>query len=105
MDFRESKKFGGFPVGGQWLICQNKEVIKNIMQKYMEKQKLVHHQCLFLDSDTRVIDGKQSLLFGPFATFSTKFLNTDLIADLFKSVNLGNVGFLMNCGLNDISIN
>lgn len=37
--------------------------------------------------DTRYIDGKKSLLFGPFAGFSPKFLKTGTNMDLIKSVN------------------
>ncbi|MDM1061106.1 malate dehydrogenase (quinone) [Empedobacter falsenii] len=100
----ESKKFGGFPVGGQWLICQNEEVIKKHHAKVYGKAKIGAPPMSVPHLDTRVIDGKQSLLFGPFATFSTKFLKYGSNCDLFKSVNLGNVGFLMNCGLNNIDL-
>lgn len=100
----ESKKFGGFPVGGQWLICQNEEVIKKHHAKVYGKAKIGAPPMSVPHLDTRVIDGKQSLLFGPFATFSTKFLKYGSNCDLFKSVNPGNVGFLMNCGLNNIDL-
>ncbi len=100
----ESKKFGGFPVGGQWLICQNEEVIKKHHAKVYGKAKIGAPPMSVPHLDTRVIDGKQSLLFGPFATFSTKFLKYGSNCDLFKSVNVGNVGFLMNCGLNNIDL-
>lgn len=100
----ESKKFGGFPVGGQWLICQNEEVIKKHHAKVYGKAKIGAPPMSVPHLDTRVIDGKQSLLFGPFATFSTKFLKYGSNCDLFKSVNVGNLGFLMNCGLNNIDL-
>ncbi|MDM1073587.1 malate dehydrogenase (quinone) [Empedobacter brevis] len=100
----ESKKFGGFPVGGQWLICQNEEVIKKHHAKVYGKAKIGAPPMSVPHLDTRVIDGKQSLLFGPFATFSTKFLKYGSNCDLFKSVNVSNVGFLMNCGLNNIDL-
>ena len=41
--------------------------------------------------DTRIIDGKQSLLFGPYAGFSTKFLKHGSAADLFASLTHDNV--------------
>ena len=100
----EAKKFGGFPVGGQWLICQNEEVIKKHHAKVYGKAKIGAPPMSVPHLDTRVIDGKQSLLFGPFATFSTKFLKYGSNCDLLKSVNLGNVGFLMNCGINNIDL-
>ena len=100
----EAKKFGGFPVGGQWLICQNEEVIKKHHAKVYGKAKIGAPPMSVPHLDTRVIDGKQSLLFGPFATFSTKFLKYGSNCDLLKYVNLGNVGFLMNCGINNIDL-
>lgn len=100
----ESKNFGGFPVGGQWLICQNEEVINKHFAKVYGKAQLGAPPMSVPHLDTRVIDGKKSLLFGPFAVFSTKFLKEGSNLDLFKSVNLGNVGFLMNCGLNNMDL-
>ena len=41
--------------------------------------------------DTRIIGGKKSLLFGPYAGFSTKFLKHGSYLDLFKSVKPGNI--------------
>ena len=100
----ESKNFGGFPVGGQWLICQNEEVIDKHFAKVYGKAQLGAPPMSVPHLDTRVIDGKKSLLFGPFAVFSTKFLKEGSNLDLFKSVKLGNVGFLMNCGLNNMDL-
>ncbi len=36
--------------------------------------------------DTRVVDGEASSLFGPFATFSPKFLKTGRITDIVAQV-------------------
>ena len=41
--------------------------------------------------DTRVIDGKSCLLFGPYAGFSTKFLKSGSWMDYFRSLNGGNI--------------
>src|ERR1700689_3782530 len=41
--------------------------------------------------DTRIIDGKGSLLFGPYAGFSSKFLKHGHYSDLFRSIEPGNV--------------
>lgn len=100
----ESKNFGGFPVGGQWLICQNEDVINKHFAKVYGKAQIGAPPMSVPHLDTRVIDGKKSLLFGPFAVFSTKFLKEGSNLDLFKSVNLGNVGFLMSCGLNNMDL-
>ncbi len=100
----EAKKYGGFPVGGQWLVCQNEEVIQEHQAKVYGKAKIGAPPMSVPHLDTRVINGKKSLLFGPFATFSTKFLKHGSSLDLFKSVNMANVGFLLNCGFNNIDL-
>lgn len=41
--------------------------------------------------DTRVIDGKKHLLFGPYAGFSSKFLKNGSYLDLVESVRPGNI--------------
>ncbi|WP_068597591.1 malate dehydrogenase (quinone) [Vaginella massiliensis] len=100
----ESKLYGGFPVGGQWLICQNEAVIQQHQAKVYGKAKLGAPPMSVPHLDTRVINGKKSLLFGPFAVFSTKFLKHGSPLDLFKSVNMNNLGFLMNCGWNNMDL-
>lgn len=100
----EAKNYGGFPVGGQWLVCQNEEVIEQHQAKVYGKAKIGAPPMSVPHLDTRLIDGKRSLLFGPFATFSTKFLKHGSSLDLIKSVNLSNVGFLLNCGFNNIDL-
>ncbi len=100
----ESKIYGGFPVGGQWLICQNQDVVEQHQAKVYGKAQIGAPPMSVPHLDTRVIDGKKSLLFGPFATFSTKFLKHGSHLDLFKSVNPNNVGFLLNCGWNNMDL-
>ncbi|MDY5785208.1 malate:quinone oxidoreductase, partial [Corynebacterium sp.] len=41
--------------------------------------------------DTRVIDGKKGLLFGPYAGWTPKFLKQGSYLDLFKSLRPGNI--------------
>ena len=54
--------------------------------------------------DTRVIDGKRSLLFGPFAGFSPKFLKSGSILDLPGSVKLSNLAPMLAVGANNIDL-
>jgi malate dehydrogenase (quinone) len=54
--------------------------------------------------DTRYIDGKQSLIFGPFAGFSPKFLKTGSNMDLFGSVKMNNLLTMMAAGAKNVSL-
>jgi malate dehydrogenase (quinone) len=45
--------------------------------------------------DTRVIGGRHSILFGPYAGFSTKFLKRGSLLDLFRSIRPSNIGPLL----------
>jgi malate dehydrogenase (quinone) len=46
--------------------------------------------------DTRVIGGQHSLLFGPYAGFSTKFLKHGSLLDLFESLRPANIKPLLS---------
>jgi len=54
--------------------------------------------------DTRVIDGKKSLLFGPFAGFSPKFLKTGSLLDLPCSVKISNLVPMLAVGKDNIDL-
>ena len=54
--------------------------------------------------DTRMIDGKRELLFGPFACFSTKFLKNGSFLDLPKSIQLDNIAPMVFAGLKNIPL-
>jgi malate dehydrogenase (quinone) len=88
----EGKGFGGFPVSGQWLRCDNPEIVKHHQAKVYSQAAVGSPPMSVPHLDTRVVDGKKSLLFGPYAGFTTKFLKHGSILDLPKSVRAGNLG-------------
>lgn len=88
----ESKGFGGFPVSGQWLRCDNPEVVKHHQAKIYSQAAVGSPPMSVPHLDTRVVDGKKSLLFGPYAGFTTKFLKHGSFLDLPLSVRAGNIG-------------
>lgn len=91
VEIDEKDGYGGFPVSGEWLICNNPDVIKLHHAKVYGKAEVGAPPMSMPHLDTRYIDGKQELLFGPFAGFSTKFLKEGSFFDLFKSIKWDNI--------------
>lgn len=100
----ESKLYGGFPVGGQWLRCTNQEVIDRHDAKVYGKAAVGAPPMSVPHLDTRFIDGKRALLFGPYAGFSTKFLKNGSYLDLPGSVNFHNLLPMMQVGWNNMDL-
>ncbi len=78
---REGRGFGGFPVSGQWLRCENPELIARHEAKVYGKAPIGAPPMSVPHLDTRLIDGKKGLLFGPYAGFTTKYLKNGSLLD------------------------
>ncbi len=100
----ESKGYGGFPVSGQWLICNNPEVIGEHHAKVYGKAALGAPPMSVPHLDTRIINGKRALLFGPFAGFTTKFLKAGSKFDLAKSVKVDNLKTMLGAGRHNLAL-
>ncbi|MFT9014301.1 MAG: malate:quinone oxidoreductase [Acetobacter sp.] len=94
----EAEGVGGFPVSGQFLRCRNEELIARHHAKVYGKASVGAPPMSVPHLDTRMIDGKPALLFGPYAGFSTRFLKQGSLMDLPKSVRRGNIGAMMAVG-------
>lgn len=103
-DIPESKGYGGFPVGGEWLVCNNPKIVQKHMAKVYGKASVGAPPMSVPHLDTRFIDGKHSLLFGPYAGFSTKFLKRGSNLDLFKSLELNNIGPMLGAGMRNLDL-
>lgn len=100
----ESKHIGGFPVSGLFLVCKNPEVIGQHHAKVYGKAKVGAPPMSVPHLDTRYIDNKKSLLFGPFAGFSPKFLKTGSNFDLIGSVKPNNVFTMLAAGVKEMAL-
>lgn len=100
----EANGYGGFPVSGQWLVCQNEEIVQKHAAKVYGKAELGAPPMSVPHLDTRVIDGKKALLFGPYAGFSTKFLKHGSFTDLPESLQVNNVLPMLSAGLHNIPL-
>jgi len=103
-DIPEGKGFGGFPVSGQWLKCVNEEVIARHHAKVYGKAAVGAPPMSVPHLDTRIINGKQALLFGPYAGFSTKFLKNGSFLDLPLSIKFNNIRPMISAGLKNIDL-
>jgi malate dehydrogenase (quinone) len=91
----EGRGYGGFPVSGIWLRCDDADVNKRHHAKVYGKASVGSPPMSVPHLDTRVIGGKHSLLFGPYAGFSTKFLKHGSLMALFESIRPANIGPLL----------
>jgi len=103
-DIPEGKGFGGFPVSGQWLKCVNPEVIAKHNAKVYGKAAVGSPPMSVPHLDTRMIDGKKALLFGPYAGFSTRFLKNGSLLDLPMSIKVNNIRPMIAAGLDNIPL-
>jgi malate dehydrogenase (quinone) len=87
----ESHGFAGFPVSGVWLRCDKPEVVNRHAAKVYGKAAAGSPPMSVPHLDTRIIEGKRWLLFGPYAGFSTKFLKHGSYCDLPRSLRLANL--------------
>lgn len=100
----ESKHIGGFPVSGLFMVCNNPDVVEKHHAKVYGKAKVGAPPMSVPHLDTRYIDNKKSLLFGPFAGFSPNFLKHGSKADLFTSINTSNLMTMIACGFKEIKL-
>ena len=100
----ESQGYGGFPVSGQWLVCQDQDVVKRHSSKVYGKAPVGAPPMSVPHLDTRIINGQPALLFGPFAGFTTKFLKKGSKLDLLKSVSMSNLMPMMEVGIHNMDL-
>ena len=100
----EGKGIGGFPISGLFMVCKNPEVVKKHHAKVYSKAKVGAPPMSVPHLDTRYIDGEESLLFGPFAGFSPKFLKTGSWLDLPLSVKPHNLASMLLCALKEFGL-
>ncbi|MCO6497641.1 MAG: malate dehydrogenase (quinone) [Chitinophagaceae bacterium] len=100
----EAEGYGGFPVSGEWLICNNEDIIKRHSAKVYGKAKIGAPPMSVPHLDSRMINGKLNLLFGPFAGFSTKFLKNGSYWDLPLSIAWSNIKPMIAVGLHNIPL-
>lgn len=103
-EIKERKGYGGFPVSGMWLKCNNEELIQMHNAKVYGKAAVGSPPMSVPHVDTRMINGKKELLFGPFAGFSMRFLKSGSQMDLAKSLRIDNMLPMISAGLRNVPL-
>ena len=100
----EAADYAGFPVGGQFLVAEDPAVVNHHLAKVYGQATVGAPPMSVPHIDTRIIDGKRVLLFGPFATFSTRFLKNGSLWDLLRSTNSSNILPMLTVGMTNFSL-
>lgn len=100
----EAQGYGGFPVSGQWLICKNPDVVKRHSSKVYGRAAVGAPPMSVPHLDTRIIDGQPALLFGPFASITTKFLKEGSLLDLFSSLKTDNLKPMLSVARDNLDL-
>jgi len=100
----EGHGYGGFPVSGIWLRCDDDAVSAHHHAKVYGKAASGSPPMSVPHLDTRVIGGKTSLLFGPYAGFSSKFLKHGSLTDLFRSIRPDNIVPLLDVARDNLQL-
>jgi malate dehydrogenase (quinone) len=97
----EAREYAGFPVGGSFLVTDNPTIAEQHLAKAYGKASVGAPPMSVPHLDTRVLDGKRVILFGPFATFSTKFLKEGSYLDLLTTTTTHNVWPMTKVGIKE----
>ena len=100
----EGKYIGGFPVSGIFMVCNNPDVVAAHHAKVYGKAEIGAPPMSVPHLDTRFINNKKLLLFGPFAGFSPKFLKTGSMFDLVTSVKSDNLITMLSAGAKNMPL-
>ncbi|KAA9085260.1 malate:quinone oxidoreductase [Microbacterium radiodurans] len=100
----EIKGYGVFPIGGQFLKTSNPAIVAQHKAKVYSQASVGAPPMSVPHLDTRVVDGEASLLFGPFATFSPKFLKNGRITDIVSQVRPHNLVPMLKVAVDNPSL-
>jgi malate dehydrogenase (quinone) len=101
---KEIRGYGGFPVSGEFLRTDDPDLVAKHAAKVYGKAAVGSPPMSVPHLDLRMVDGTGSLMFGPYAGFSPKFLKTGSLVDLFASIRWHNLFPMVAAGLGNLGL-
>lgn len=100
----EAKGYGLFPVSGSFLQTTNPSVVNQHQAKVYSQASVGAPPMSVPHLDTRVVEGKASLLFGPYAGAIPKFLKNGSLLDLPLAVRPSNLRPYLSVASRNLSL-
>ncbi|WP_240482476.1 malate dehydrogenase (quinone) [Microbacterium sediminis] len=101
---KEIQGYGVFPIGGQFLRTTNPALVAKHKAKVYSQAAVGAPPMSVPHLDARMVDGEGSVMFGPFATFSPKFLKTGSLLDIVTQVRLSNIGSMLKVAVTNLDL-
>lgn len=101
---KEIRGYGGFPVSGEFLRTDNPDIVAKHAAKVYGKAAVGSPPMSVPHLDMRVVDGTGSLMFGPYAGFSPRYLKSGSLVDLFASIRWHNIVPMIAAGLGNLGL-
>ncbi|UTT50527.1 malate dehydrogenase (quinone) [Rhodococcus gordoniae] len=100
----EVRGFAVFPVGAQFLRTADPDVVSRHAAKVYSQADVDAPPMSVPHLDKRIVDGREWLMFGPYATFSTRLLKHGRLTDLFTTLRPHNLAPLLGVGIQNLPL-
>lgn len=97
----EARGYGLLPISGQFLRCDRPEVVDRHDAKVYGTPPIGAPPMSVPHLDTRIVDGRRSILFGPYAGANPRFLKHGSWLDFPTSIDRHNIGSLLSMAGNN----
>lgn len=100
----EVRGYGVLPVGAAFLRCSEPDVVARHPGKVYGQAPIGAPPMSVPHLDHRTIDGVDHLMFGPYATFSTKLLKHGRLTDFFTTLRPSNLWTVASAGATNLDL-
>ena len=100
----EAKGYGLFPVSGSFLRTDKPELVTKHRAKVYSQASVGAPPMSVPHLDSRVVEGNESLLFGPYAGAIPKFLKQGSVLDLPLTIRLANIRPYLSVAMKNLAL-